>query len=262
MIRNYAFADDYREPYRPMITRATQRILYVTVAVFAAQLVADVIFPRPIHREFGLATPGGPLIAWGAYQNSYLLRGAIWTPVTYMFLHGGLWHLFVNMLLLYFCGPEVERILSTRRFYRFYVFCGVLGAFGNLVPALLPAFGADRTVVGASGAVMGVLVAFAVAYPHREFFIFPFPVPIPAWALVLIIIVLNILSVGTSTSVATHFAGMAAGFAYMKAAPRMRNLYRLGRRAPGSPTDEVDALKRAVDNIFRFEEEKRRRERH
>ncbi len=128
-----------------------------------------------------------------------------------------------------------------------------------MIPALVPVFGSDRPVIGASGAVMGVLVAFAVAYPHREFFIFPFPVPIPAWALVLIIIVLNLLSLGTSTSVATHFAGMAAGFVYMKNAPRFRMWYNRLRGEPVREESEMDALKRAVDNIFRFEEEKRRR---
>lgn len=259
MFRGQVFMESYADSYRPMITRATQRIIFLTIGAFVVQLLADVVFARPIDTQVGLTTPGGPLITYLSYQTRYLLNGALWTPFTYMFLHAGLWHLFMNMLLLYFCGPEVERIIGTRRFYRFYIFCGVVGAFGNFIPALVPVLGADRPVIGASGAVMGVLVAFAVAYPHREFFLFPFPVPIPAWALVVIIIILNILSVGTSTSVATHFGGMAAGFLYMKGAPYVRSWYNAVRRVPPSPQDEEEALKRAVNNIFRFEEEKRRR---
>ena len=259
MFRRSVLLDPYEHVYHPSITRATQRIIYITILVFVVQLLLDIPFGRPVNLSTGLHTPGGPLITYCAYQSRYLLNGGIWTPFTYMFLHAGLWHLFMNMLLLYFCGPEVERLLGTRRFYRFYLFCGAFGALGNLLPAMVPLLGIDQPVIGASGAVMGVLVAFAVAYPHREFFIFPFPVPVPAWALVLIIIVLNLISLGSSTSVATHFAGMAAGFLYMKGAPRVRGWYNRMSRESGRPGDEMDALKRAVDNIFRFEEEKRRR---
>jgi membrane associated rhomboid family serine protease len=113
-------------------------------------------------------------------------------------------------------------------------------------------------VVGGSGAVMGVLIAFAMTNPDREFYLIPLPVPINARALVLIVVLLNVMSAvsGTNTSVATHFGGMLTGFAYMKLAPVFRRWR--GTRARKPPDDE-DPVGDAVNNIFRFEEGKRKR---
>ena len=83
-----------------------------------------------------------------------------WTLVTYMFLHGGLGHIFWNMLGLYFFGPRVESRMGSQRFLTLYLVSGVVGALFSVV--LAPRY----AVIGASGAVLGVLMAFARYWPR------------------------------------------------------------------------------------------------
>jgi membrane associated rhomboid family serine protease len=128
-----------------------------------------------------------------------------------------------------------------------------------MLPYLLQ--GEITNVVGASGAVMGVMVAFAVAEPDREFFLFPFPWPVNARALVMMVFVMNLIYSldGTSVSVLTHFGGMAIGFLYMKILPVVISMRRERRRkevkSKKHPSDKVGE---AVDNIFKFDDRKRR----
>lgn len=256
MSYSYYQYDAWRSVSRPGITWAVQRLILANSLVFAGQLAANVFLGAPLGLRGALTTPGGVVTALLAFEPAYFLRGFLWMPFTYMFLHSGLLHLFMNMLWLFFFGPDVERVLGTRQFLRFYVICGAIGVLATLIP------NSRSLVLGASGAVMGVLVAYAVINPQQEFFLFPFPVPVTARAVVFIVIILNIFTALTGsgrTSVATHFGGMAAGFAYMKLTPfflRRRN-QRDAHKAKSE--DSWDATGKAVDNIFKFEDEKHRR---
>jgi membrane associated rhomboid family serine protease len=244
-------------------------------AIFAAQLFLDIGFGR----YPGDAPGGDAILGTLAYTNHHLLQGWIWLPITYIFLHGYLLHLFLNMVQLYFFGPDVERLLGTRQFLWFFFLCGIGGALANLVPDALVAAhvlperfgGADYPVVGASGAIMGVIVAFAILDPDRQIFMLPLPFPITARAMVLLLVVINLLSTGGGVSVSTHFGGMITGFAYMKLRPmalrwswerRGRKARRARERAAGTPkepaTPEEKKLAEAIDNIFRFQD----REKH
>lgn len=242
------------------MTHYVRILLLANIAVFAGQLLLDVAFGR-----FG-ATPGGPVLVDAlAYSNRRLLDGWVWVPFTYMFLHGGLSHLFWNMLQLFFFGPEVERVLGTRQFLRFYIFCGVAGALANLVAMLFVSSGA--LVLGASGAVLGVLVAFAVTDPDREIILFPIPFPVTIRAVMILLIIMNVLNAmggGGGVAVATHFGGMIAGYVYMKGRPAVMrwSWERRGRSArrkqasppkPPAPGTDEDKMAKAIDNIFKFQ---------
>lgn len=259
---------------RPPITWAVQRLILFNTAIFAAQLLVDIPASLLVDARFGLFTgfypyhlPGGNVLNTVlGYQSDLLLMGQVWKPLTYQFLHGGLSHLFWNMLLLFFFGPGLERALGTRQFFRFYIVCGAVAVLGNLLPDLL-AWGTGRvpSVTGASGAVMGVVVAFVLIDLDRQFFLFPLPIPITGRALLLILIVINVIYglMETSVSVPTHFGGMAFGYAYMKWLPRYnawRHARRLraGPRARGPGADKkMDNVGRAVDNIFEFNDKDR-----
>lgn len=249
----------------PRITWAVQRLILANLAVFAAQLLVGpfqyLLMPgEDFSREF----PGGMLNVWFGFQPDLLLRyGLAWKPFTYMFLHSGFLHLGFNMLWLYFFGPEVERRLGTMQFYRFFIFCGATGVLLTLLPYLLK--GQNVSVIGASGAVMGVLVAFAMIDPHRQFYIIPFPWPITARGLVFLVVLLNLVTSldQSNTSVATHFGGMIAGFLYMRFAPLLRQRWTGGgvvtpfprARRASQPQSKVGE---AVDNIFKFKDQDRR----
>jgi membrane associated rhomboid family serine protease len=239
--------------HRDRITWAVQRLILLNTVVFAAQLLLEIPLGRP-----GMPL-GGWAARWTAFQPDEFIGGFFWQAFTYQFLHGGLLHLFLNMLWLFFFGPEVERVLGTRQFVKFYLFCGAVGVLATLIPFGL--FGRAVQVVGASGAVMGILVAFAMTNPEREFFLFPFPLPINARALVIIVIVLNVMGAmgGGHSSVATHFGGMASGYAYIKLIPLLRRWQSGSRPRRRDAKSKIDAVGEAVDNIFRFEDEKRQR---
>lgn len=242
------------------VTYYVQLLIFANTAVFVVQLLLEIPF------GYALMPPGGRTVLEAlAYSNDRLLRGWIWLPFTYMFLHGGLYHLFLNMLQLYFFGPDVERALGTRQFLRFYLFCGVAGALANLA-----VWGSSVPVLGASGAVLGVLVAFAVIDPDREIFLLPLPFPITARGIVIVLVVINLLNAlggGSGIAVATHFGGMIAGFGYMKLRPvllqhtwqrRGRNV-RKSKTKSAKPEDADESkLAQAIDNIFKFQGKDRR----
>ena len=240
----------------PRITWAVQRLILANIIVLALQLVTD---PLLVLLGFATAGTGGGLNPWLAFSPETFYSGWLWTPLTYQFVHSGLLHVFFNMLLLYFFGPDVERTLGTRAFFRFYIVCGAGAVLVTSIPYVLT--GDAPLVVGASGAVMAVLVAFAMVDPERQFIMFPWPFPINARALVLVLFVLNVIYSQTNSLVSweTHLGGMGMGFLYMKAVPLLMKHQRERRRKEkGRKHKKDDKVGEAVDNIFKFDDRKRR----
>jgi membrane associated rhomboid family serine protease len=147
----------------------------------------------------------------------------VWQPLTYMFLHGGLSHLLFNMLSLWMFGVELERMWGTAFFTRYYLICGMGAAATTLFLSFLPgAFGASLYVsltVGASGAIFGILMAYAVYYPNREILMY-FLFPVPVKYFVIIIGAISLLSAmggpGDGIAHATHLGGLVVGYLYLK----------------------------------------------
>ena len=98
--------------------------------------------------------------------------------VTYMFLHGGFGHLFSNMFALWMFGRTLEYELGSKRFLIYYMVCGIGAALIQVGVATL--FGENLTLLGASGAVMGILLAFGFMHPNEKVYIIPIPFPIKA----------------------------------------------------------------------------------
>ena len=154
--------------------------------------------------------------------------------VTHMFMHADLGHLAFNMLTLFFLGTWVERVWGTRRFVFFYLFSGLGAALTHLlfmyyeVNYLGVTSAIDIPVLGASGAVYGVLVAFAVLFPnHRLMLLFP-PIPIKAKYLALGLIAIDLFSGLSNTgSNIAHFAHLGGAlFGYLL----IRYWYKFGTR--------------------------------
>jgi membrane associated rhomboid family serine protease len=147
---------------------------------------------------------------------------AIWQPVTYMFLHGGLFHLLFNMLTLWMMGTELERMWGSRYFTRFYFISGVGAALTTLLLSVLPLpFPVNlytTLTVGASGAIYGVLLAYAMYFPNRPIMMY-FLFPVPAKYFVMILGSLSLLgSISSSGGIAhtTHLGGLLAAYLYLK----------------------------------------------
>ncbi|HOQ88969.1 MAG TPA: rhomboid family intramembrane serine protease [Candidatus Hydrogenedentes bacterium] len=234
----------------PRITKGVRFLIISTGICFAVQLILETVA--------GLTGLGDlPSFVLG-FNPGLFLRGMIWQPVTYLFLHTGLLHLTFNMLWLYVFGPEVERLLGTRQFYFFYLACGALGVLTTI--ASLAIFGHNPVVVGASGAIMGLLIAFAMVDPDREFMLFPLPVTLSARGLVFVVIAINILQAaqGGRDSVATHLGGLGAGYLLMKAIPayhrwrRSRMLRHAAYREKGPDPTPPDGMPDGEDDILEF----------
>ena len=137
--------------------------------------------------------------------------------VTYMFLHAGFYHLFGNMFALWMFGRTLEYELGSKRFLIYYMVCGIGAALIQISVASL--FGESLTLLGASGAVFGLLLAFGVLHPNNMIYIIPLPFPIKAKWFVIGYAVLEILLgwSGANTGVAhfAHVGGMLWGLALL-----------------------------------------------
>ena len=159
-----------------------------------------------------------------------------WTFVTYMFVHAGLLHLLGNMLMLYFLGPPVERRLGGRAFLLYYFYCGIGGAVLSLaLSGIMP----TAPIVGASGAVLGVGVAFALLWPDAELLVFPLPMPVKARTVILALIGLDIifsqLMPNDGVAHLAHVGGAAFGYLFFR-------LQALSRRHPHPPPRAVERV--------------------
>jgi len=142
----------------------------------------------------------------------------IWQLFTYMFLHGGLMHILMNMFILWMFGSDLEREWGSSAFLKYYLICGVGGGLFNV------AFQPNSTIpiVGASGAIYGILAAFAITYPNRMIYLY-FLIPVPAKYMVIGMAVLEfILSMNPNSHVAhfAHLGGMLVGYLYLKSGLR------------------------------------------
>ena len=151
-----------------------------------------------------------------------------WQLVTYAFMHGSLLHLGFNMLALYMFGGAIERVFGERRYLAYYFVCIVSAAITQLIVAGIS--GSIYPTVGASGGVFGLLLAFAIYFPHnRVMLLFP-PIPMPARVFVLLYAAVELyLGVtGTQEGVAhfAHLGGMAGGYAMLRWSRRRSSAYR------------------------------------
>jgi len=169
----------------------------------------------------------------------WVLFGALWQPITYLFLHDptGFSHIVFNSLTLWMFGINLERTWGTRKFLEFYFFCGVgaglcdvgLRAVFTLAGPVLPDFlarmggGMDIPTIGNSGAVYGVLLAFGLLFPDSTIY-FWMLFPIPARVFVLIMGAISFLmffgSAGSGVSHVAHLGGMLFGWIYLRSKPK------------------------------------------
>ena len=150
---------------------------------------------------------------------SQVLRGALWQPVTYLFLHslGGPGHLLFNMLALWMFGAPIEETWGTKRFLRYYFLCGI-GAGLCVIVANLLWGNPNQPTLGASGAIYGLLLAFGMLFPEQEILI-AFLFPIKAKYMVMIfgaIAFVFSFQRGSTVSNLAHLGGMIFGFVYIK----------------------------------------------
>jgi membrane associated rhomboid family serine protease len=202
---------------------------------------------------FGQCIPGppirGPLVKLGEFQPALILQGEVWRLFTPLLLHGGLFHLFFNMLVLYFVGNRLEEHYGSREFLAFYL---VAGLFAHTVYLLAYVFDLTPLVhaVGASGAVTAVFLLFACHYPRQQVYLY-FLIPMPIWLVVVVFVGIDIAgavsgAVGRETAPIGYFAhlgGALFGLLYFQAGVRIGEIF---ARSPRAATQRVRPKLRVV----------------
>ncbi len=187
----------------------TPMVKYLLIANFAAYILQHLIFKGTFEGLF--AVQGG---------GFYAIQ--IWRLLTFQFLHASPSHIIFNMLGMFFLGPVLERSWGGQRFLTFYLTCG---AVGGLLYSLATILGVLQpgTLIGASGGVLGLMVACAILFPHFQVILLIFPVPIRfACVLFTIMYTLNVISSGPNAGGdLCHLGGMATGFLWLMGRPMM-----------------------------------------
>ena len=158
-----------------------------------------------------------------------------WTFVSYMFVHAGLLHLLGNMLMLFVFGAPVESRMGSRKFILYYLYCGIGAAVFSVGLSGLMSVG---PFIGASGAVLGVAIAFAMFWPEAELVVFPVPIPIKARTFVAIIVGLDVLGAlyfNDGVAHIAHVGGALFGYLFFR-------LQAFSRRTPHPPPRAVERV--------------------
>jgi len=198
----YQFQSDSGEfSYKPaLFTNAIKILISVNFVIFILQTLSrseTLFFPL-----FGLV----PKLVWSAKM--------IWQPVTYMFFHGGVWHVLINMFVLWMFGSELERFWGKTKFLRFYFITGV----GSGLVTMLFDIQSTTPIVGASGAVYGVLLAYGLTYPNRTVYLYGI-IPIKSiWFVLGIGFIAFMSSFDNMSQIShmTHLSGMIIGYLMLK----------------------------------------------
>jgi membrane associated rhomboid family serine protease len=190
----------------PRITPVVKWLLIINIAAF----LAGFFIPRIEYIQYEY---------FSVYPKDIKTSMQLWRYITYQFLHGSLGHIFVNMFVLYFFGTMLEKMWGSKKFLTFYLICGMTG--GIFYPVLAHIGWLDiGTLVGASGAILGMLAAAAILFPKMVVYIYGV-LPMKMYVLAIIIMIMSLLPVlrpsatNNAGGEAAHLGGMFAGAVYI-----------------------------------------------
>ncbi|MEW6652099.1 MAG: rhomboid family intramembrane serine protease [Bacteroidota bacterium] len=241
---------DSRDYYRPsggfsFFPPMIKNLLIINIVVFFIQKIMESISFDGIR---------GDLLLNHYFALNPLLgidsNFQIWQLFTYQFMHGDFMHIFFNMLMLWMFGMEIENLIGSKKFLVFYLVAGLGGGILQLLgsPILSDSFG---FTIGASGAVYGVMIAFAMFFPDR-YIMFYFLIPVKAKYLIAFFIILEFISVREASFVAhlAHIGGALTGFIFLLI--DRKNQFNFNRMF-----SNFKRRSKSVNNSFRAKFEKR-----
>jgi membrane associated rhomboid family serine protease len=207
---------------------ATVWLIAITCGVFLGQMFSGVT--------------RSPLVQIGVYDPRLIMEGEVWRLLTSCFLHASIGHIFWNMLILYWAGQAVEDLYGSFEFVLFYLASGIIANLGFLV-VQLAGFSDMGRALGASGAVMAVLIVFACHYPHLRVRLW-FLIPMPVWLLAVFALAGDIIfAMGavagngrwSQTAHFVHLGGAVFGLLYYQSGWRFSTLFARSPRTRARP---------------------------
>ena len=196
--------------YKPaLFTDAIKILVSINFGIFLLQTIArteGMFFPL-----FGLV----PKMVWSEFM--------LWQPFTYLFFHGSIWHVLINMFVLWMFGSELERLWGKEHFLKFYFVTGVGAGLVTMIIGL----NSMTPIVGASGAVYGVLLAYGLTYPNRTVYLYGI-IPIKSlWFVIGIGVIAFMSSFDNVSQIShlTHLSGMVIGYLMLKRPVRFNDLW-------------------------------------
>jgi membrane associated rhomboid family serine protease len=243
----------------PQTPEIIKNLLIANGLVYIAQLLSG-----------GVVTEYGVVQAYAVWD-----RFQLWRIFTYMWLHQGFMHIALNMFSLWMFGSSLALVWGPKRFLRYYLVCGVgAGFLIASLPYMLGLFGIPSSVadvfaptLGASGAVMGVLLAYSFTWPDRTIVMFPIPIPIKAIYLIPVIFFMEWASSGSGgarISHTGHLAGVLVGWIYLlnegrtPGAPTLQSFvlkwrrWRMRQKIRAVHREDLESRKRGRDETRRF----------
>jgi membrane associated rhomboid family serine protease len=208
----------------PRMTSAVQALIAINVVILFLQMT--IVSPDAMQGALGFNFNTAPT-RW-------------WTIVSYMFVHGEFWHLFWNMYALFIFGPRLEHLWGPKKFVFFYFLSGL----GGLICYTLFFRDSGALLLGASGAIFGVMGAYALQWPKQEVYLF-WVVPMRVLTLVMLLVGFNLamgvfsLMGGSGTNVAyfAHLGGFIVAWLYMRTPPSV-SIEQLRQRISQVPDSE------------------------
>ena len=196
--------------YKPtLFTDAIKTLITINFIIFLLQTISksDQLF----FTIFGLV----PKMVWSEFM--------LWQPFTYIFFHGDIWHVLINMFVLWMFGIELERMWGKKKFLTFYFVTGI----GSGLITMLFGLNSLTPIVGASGAIYGVLMAYGLTYPNRIVYLYGL-IPIKSiWFVIGIGTIAFFSSFNNVTQIShlTHLSGMAIGYILLKKPIHLQSLW-------------------------------------
>lgn len=193
---------------------------------------------------------------FGLVPSRVIGNGMVWQPFTYLFLHGGFWHVAINMFVLWMFGTEIQYRWGKNEFLKYYFITGV----GSGIVTVLLSLGSNVPVVGASGAIYGILLAYGLMFPERYVYIyFLFPIKVKYFVAIIggIAFFSSLNSSGSGISHLTHLSGMVIGLLYIKQDWRLGHLkdYLKKKKKERKRKETLDQIKKVEREIQDFRSE-------
>jgi membrane associated rhomboid family serine protease len=206
-----------RFDWRSFITPAVKILVLTCAGIFLLQTLIEIFFgPVAVYRQITMR--------FGLVPSGVVPGLRIWQPVTYLFLHHDIWHLLINMLMLWMFGRELELVWGKNRFINYFFLCGIGAGLITVLVKCLPMFwgrpASDIPTIGASGAIFGILIANAILFPDRQIWLFPLPIMIPMRPFVAVMAAIEFFATLSSSADGVshfcHLGGMLVGWLYLR----------------------------------------------